>query len=378
MIELPRKYVDLTNLTMDGQRLPIEYVRSEIIWRNEEPAFQPIIQELEAAPQPGFFLTSKQNERTVRVRWHLNRHCVLKSDVFYGSEGALYRDIDAKGVGYTRNFPMIFLSVREPEMKNDMEMRGILHNEVATEDCLITEEISKLGIRAARYIAQIELFELVKGDGQVVPRQAIGKELWLNFDSVRPTIAVRAMGTTSRVYDLGIHQETNNGAYVKEIVDDAIGLVSLELGQKLTPKDYVAWFTETMGKQLGKLHKSKIWTDFMVQIHQGTHNLTLDCRLTDTYHYQTPLSAKRRYEYLVRRAAEDPKWNLFLESDFPSNLTKEEVKAAIANNKKGEEEDKRSHLFTARDFVDGVNEIYPVGKPEEFKDMFNRAYLSER
>jgi hypothetical protein len=373
---LQRKYLDLSNLTLDGQRLPIEYVKSSIIWKSEEPAFQHIIKELEDAPQPGFFLTSRKTDKDVRVRWNLNRHCILKSDVFYDSHGTLYRDIDAKGVGYTKGFPMRFLSVREPEMDGDMEMRGILHNNVASGDCLRTEEINKLGIRLARYVAQIELFELVNQKGQIVPRQEIGKELMLNFDGVRPTLGIRAMGTTARVQDPHISPKTNNKGYVKEIIDDAIGIVSLELGCDLKPEEYAVWFVETMGKQLGRMHKNGIWTDFMAQIHQGTHNVTLDCRLTDTYHYQTPESIRREYERLVRDVEKDPRFEWMMEERFPKDLTEDEARA---NNSKGEERDRWTNAMVARSLVNNLDMVYPLGSlKSEAEDKFNAAYTRER
>lgn len=378
MIDLTkRKYVDLTNLTLDGQKLPIVYVKSKIIWKSQEPTFQEIISELEAAPQPGFFLTSQKGDKEVRVRWHLNRHCILKSDIFYDSKGKLYRDIDAKGVGYTRGFPIRFLSVREPEMSGDMEMRGILHNDVAIEDCLNTEEIHDLGIRIARYIAQIELFELVNQKGEIVPRSYFNEKFWLDFDKVRPTIAIRAMGTTTRAYDLGIDIEINNKGYVKEILDDAISLVSLELNQKFSAKDYAIWLIVTMGQQLGKLHKNGVWTDFMAQIHGGMHNVTLDCRLTDTYHYQTPGSISRVYKSYSKLAKEDPeKYGWWLESRFPKNLTEEDIRK---NNEEGERIDKERNKFVSKELVHFINEIYHLGNlKDEVEEIFEKAYLSER
>lgn len=375
MDEVGLLYVNLSKLTLDGQKLPITPVKSQIIWTSPEPAFRHLVREIREAPQPGFFLTTKTTGKEARVRYHLNRHCIIGSEVFYDSRGQLYRDIDAKGVGYTRGFPMRFLSVREPEMDGDMEMRGILHRNVAEEDCLNTEEMHKLGIRMARHVAQIELFELVDQDGSIVPREVIGKRIGVNLDKVSPILAIRVMGTTSRVYDLKTIQEAKNQGYVREVLDDALSLVSLELGQKLKPKDYVVWFAETMGSQLGVLHKNGVWTDFSMQIHRGTHNLTLDCRLTDTYHYQTPKSYKRSYKRHLEMVRKDPRLADLL-GDRLQEHPREEVEA---NHREGEAIDKRAHGFVLEHFIEGVCEFYPTRKMKETaKKIFNRAYEKAR
>ena len=372
----PRKYVDLSTLTMDGQKLPAVYVKSEIIRQNNEPAFHPYIKELEDAPYPGFFLTNSKGDFDIRVRWCLNRHGIWKSDIFYDSNGMLHRDIDVKGIGYTRNYPIRFLSVRLPEMSGDMEMRGVLHNDVATGDLEITEELEELGIRVAKHMAHIELFEMVNQKGEKAPRDYFNNVCYLDFDKVRPTIAFRAMGTTSRVWDLRVSDKTHNGEYVKEIIDDAIGLVSTEVGDELSPSDYVIWFVENMGRQLGKMHKNSIWTDFMAQIHGGLHNLTLDCRLTDTYHYQSPKKARKEYMELKEMASKDPIYESLLEEMFPSDMTKEQAKES---NREGEERDRHFHESAANRFATGINEIYPIGNLlDEINGRFLESYKSER
>lgn len=374
MAEAERKCVDYTNVHLDNQRLPIKPVKSKLIWKTDEPAFQNIVRQFEESPTPGFFLTTERTGREVRVRSHLNRHCILSSDIFYGPNGKLYRDVDAKGVGYTRGIPIRFLGVRDPEMEGDMEKRGIMHHEVALEDCLISEEISPL-VRVARPIALIELFELVEQDGRVVSREEVGKRLYSRFELVRPTIAIRAMGVTSRVYDLLVQKEIKNEAYVKEIIDDALGFVQQELQRPINPEDYVTWFAETMGRQLGTLHKNKMWTDFSCQIHQGTHNLTLDCRLTDTHHYVTPKSTTRYFEQVKREIERDPRLgDMFAEQMRPH--TKEEIDEL---KKEGEQVDKQAHYFVLDQLVRGVSLIYVLGNvASNARVIFDRAFEQAR
>jgi hypothetical protein len=380
MMDLPtqvRNYVDLTDLTLDGQRMPAVYVKSHIIRKNDEPGFSSLIRELEEAMYPGFFLTKGEGDFDIRLRWSLNRHAIWKSDIFYDSEGMIYRDVDAKGVGYTLGFPMLFLAVREPEMQNDMEMRGIQHHERAIEDYRVAEEdLHRLGIRVVRPVALVELFELVNPEGEIVERDYYNDKIGLNFDKVRPTISLRAMGTSARVQNLSLPEETHGQKYVKEIVDDAINLVSLEVGCRLKPADYAVWFVETMGRQLGRMHKNAIWTDFTMQIHQGLHNLTLDCRLADLSHYQTPRKNRELHEAWSRKAKEDPDFAWFLEHRFPSTLTAGEARRG---NEGGERQDVWGHLMATKSLVEGVDQIYPLGSlKSEVEGRFEDAYRKER
>ncbi|MBI4162038.1 MAG: hypothetical protein HY513_00015 [Candidatus Aenigmarchaeota archaeon] len=365
-----RKCIDLTSLSFDGQEMPVEYVKGNILWKNDEPYFQHIVREVEAQPQPGLFLTPKVTGKYVRLRWALNRHGILKSDVFYDSKGMIYRDIDAKGIGYHRGFPPRFLGIRFPEMESDMKMRGLLHYEVAEKDRFITEqELHRGGLRTARHVVHVELDEVVDMNGNVLSLEDAGERLEMNLVGIRPVQVRRAMGTTSRVQNIIFCKESNNQAYVKESLDDAISLVSLELGQSLKPHDYIAWFAETHGAQIAKLHhKVGGWTDFMGQIHGGLHNVTLDCRLLDTYHFETPLAARLRDEELKKNVERDPKLAWLLEP----RMTKEE---AQANNEKGFVEDKCVNMRITEWLAEGVDEIYPIGSlKSEVQERFEKAY----
>jgi len=61
--------------------------------------------------------------------------------------------------------------------------------------------------------------------------------------------------------------------------EDAKSLVSQELGRgnnPLTDQEYLEWFAETLGKNVGLMHKNG-W------FHAGLspHNITLDCSVCD-------------------------------------------------------------------------------------------------
>jgi hypothetical protein len=271
---------------------------------------------------------------------------------------------------------MRVLPVQESDMGGDMELRGIYHYEFANEDWLITEELAGLGIRVARNVAQIELFELVDIISKelklidIVARQAAGHRVGLNMDSVRPVVQIRAMGTTARVIDLPYYErDPSYLGYVKEIVDDAMGLVSLELGQRISPRDYAVWFIETLSSMLGFMHRKDVSPDFRKQIHSGTHTVTLDCRLLDTHAYDTPQGMQRERLRQIETCRTRPELSWLY--DKPK-LTREEVEA---NNLEVEREDIRRTLLILKNLVGGVETVYDLGNLKgEIKKRFGAAY----
>lgn len=373
-----REKIDFKGLTMRGRKLPVVYVKSRIDRKSTNPDFSHLVREIEQQPQPGFVFTpEKTGDRFVEVRLRLNRHGIIHTDIFKGADGTLYRDIDAKGIGYVQGYPMRAFPISLPEMENDMEMRGICDYEFANDDWLNTDELTQLGVRVARNVAQVELFELVetidreKRKVEIVPRQVVGKRLGVNFEAVRPMIHFRAMGTSSRVFDLPF--VSNNPSYleyVKEIVDDAISLVSLELGVKISPRDYVVWFTETLGRMLGLMHGRNFSPDFRKQIHSGTHNVTLDCRLLDTHLYDTPEKIRRDTESAREHAIKHPEQAWLFNEHYVN--TREKV---IENNLKVEAVDRERALFIIKCLSRGVGLIYDLGGLQsDVKRRFGAAY----
>lgn len=370
-----RREPDFSGLRLNGFELPVVYVKSRFERKTEDPAFLHVLRQLEEQPQPGFFFTpAETGDKMIRVRLGINRHGVISSELFRDPSDNLYRDIDAKGVGFVVGYPIRVLPIQESSLPGDMELRGIYHYDPAQEDWLNTDELTKHGFRVARNVAMIELFELVdktdSGEFAVVPRQQVGKRLWINMDSVRPVIHVRAMGTTARVWDLpSLRDYRNYMPYAKEIVDDAIGIVSMELDQSISPKDYAVWFIETLGKMLGKMHSNDIFPDFSKQIHGGTHNVTLDCRLLDLHMYDTPISMKRRIEARRKAVIERPELrDIYAEEKY----TREEVEA---NNLEVEKDDIKTTFFLLNFFIRGLGKVYDLGNiGNELKMRFGRIY----
>src|SRR3989344_6612528 len=117
-----------SSLGLNERKLPVMYVKSEIVEVSGEPGFAHLLERLRSQPQPGFFFTrAEEGDLYLPVRWGLNRHGVFSSDSFKDSKGNPYRDVDAKGIGYVHGIPMRVLPVQWPHMENDVEMRGIQH-----------------------------------------------------------------------------------------------------------------------------------------------------------------------------------------------------------------------------------------------------------
>ena len=121
------KRPDLSNLTMNNQILRAKYVDGNITYKNQDPEFDRLNKEISSSMKPGIFLTrSDDADLLVRVRPRLNRHCILSSETFKDSEGRMYRDVDAKGVGYCLGYPIRVLPVRYPEMDGDEDRKSVV------------------------------------------------------------------------------------------------------------------------------------------------------------------------------------------------------------------------------------------------------------
>lgn len=314
--------IDTSLRSKAGQPFPARYVGSHLLW--ESPDFVDLRKKIKGAPQPGFFLAPHTGDFTTRVHPFLNRHCLWSSESFVDN-GQVYRDVDAKGVGYTQGFPAVFLPIQYPEMDGDRQHRGILHHDAAEDERLVSEELYRLDARVVRHVAHVELDELVEAgnrfdlsSGKTVPRKVVADRLWSNYDNIRPTLVYRAMGTNSRINHLIVNSAPEVRHYVTELIDDAIGFISEELGARMTPGDYGVWFAETLGLQLNMLHQKQVFTDLSAHIHAGTHNVTLDCRFVDVGSYSTPLSRVRETEQIRRELEEHPELAELFRKPLPS------------------------------------------------------------
>lgn len=363
---------DFSSLSLNRQMLPARFVQSSITWQNDNPSFTHIIQEIASQPQPGIFLTPEEpGDIRVGVRWKLNRHAIRSSEVFRDKHGMVYRDVDVKGSGFVGGIPMGVLPVQLPRSESDMEIRGLLHQDVADNERLLYDDLSRIqGLRLGHVVAQVELYELINRNGELTPRGDFSSELYLNVERVKPSQITRVMGVASRVNTLPFSER--NPSYIrfgKEVLDDAISLVELELGTRLSPQDYTAWFIDTLATQLAIFHKNDCSPDWRFQNHAGTHNVTLDCRCVDLSRCETPGSLARHAEKAEETYRKYPE----LRRPTP---TKEEFDR---NLRALEKEDLMRGEIIADRLARGVGAIYPNGQlKDDSEKRFNRVYAEKR
>jgi tRNA A-37 threonylcarbamoyl transferase component Bud32 len=252
------------------ETLPAIEVANEVIWVN--PNFPEIPFNLEKGKETnlGLFLTPTSPEKKIdlEVDQLHRRSALLARVIFKDKQGNFYRDIDLKGVGHIEFFDDSKASVEEIAFRGLKGSYGILDYEKALKVIKTTEEISQLGIRSERYISLIALKEIIDKNGNKISIDEARKREMIDEETT-PVLAIRAFGAKNRIEE----------AFQINKVEDARKLVSQELGfedKEFTLNDYLNWFAQTLGENLGKLHKNN-W------VHRGlsSHNITLDCRLVD-------------------------------------------------------------------------------------------------
>jgi tRNA A-37 threonylcarbamoyl transferase component Bud32 len=216
--------------------------------------------------------------------------------VLFRTASGVYRDIDAKGIGYLRlalrkseNAVKDRMEVLPPAPKiqlDDMGIYGILNKNEADIEIKNATAFIKAGIRTALPVAEIELHQLVDEKGQHISIEEAQKRGMLNPENQRPVILLRAFGTKLRI-------ENIHGAETKEeakaMIDDAKNILSRELGRQIAEKTYVWWFAVNLGKQMARMHK-KGW----VHGYLHDHNITLDCRIIDLDEAKKSFSKEER------------------------------------------------------------------------------------
>lgn len=257
------------------ETLPAVEIKNHVVWVN--PAFEgklPFEIEEGRPIKLGMFLAPKAIEgaRRLEASTHHGRSAILGRVVFEDKDGNRWRDIDVKGIG---NISQIELSVEKVEIsKQKGESMGLLRLASAYKDAETAEMFLKLGIRTCRPIAIILLEEIVDENGNKVSIEE-GENRGVIAKNMKPVVEVRAWTTKSRVDDL----RSGRGFEVesKPYLADAIELVSAELGvENMTKSDYLKWFAETLGKQVGLMHKNGWFHGYIT-----AHNITLDCRIVD-------------------------------------------------------------------------------------------------
>lgn len=187
------------------------------------------------------------------------RSALVGQVIFKDIDGRIYRDLDLKGIGkveFNQSKPSVGLVEMGPH-----GFEGLFRDTWARVGAERAEEFLKFGIRTERYLALIELEEFIDENGN--------KVLSIDKLSIGPTIvAVRVFGTKNRISDI------NDTSLL-----DAKTIVAQEQGkneQKFSWRDYLKWFSETLGKNVGLMHKNDYIHRFLLN-----HNITLDCRIVD-------------------------------------------------------------------------------------------------
>lgn len=235
----------------------------------------------------------KFGEKKLEIRPDHLRSVLLGRIIFNDKEGRLYRDIDLKGIGF---LPKKFMDVdlRGNKGLGDRlygigEYFGLLKSENAFLDHEITEKLLKAGIRVPRVLSIINLEELII-EGEKISLNDVKKKGIIE-EEYQPVIEVRGFGTKERVSfasdifpPMAYPFLDSDSVFLKNsqekkrlILEDAKKLVSQETGKDLSDNEkYLEWFSQTLGKNLGLLHKIGL-----IHTNLIAHNLTLDCRLVD-------------------------------------------------------------------------------------------------
>lgn len=194
------------------------------------------------------------------------RSALLGRFILKDKQGNFYRDMDVKGVGYIER-----KTIEIPgERRRNGTFSGFLEKEWAEYDRDMSEKFISAGIRTVRTLAIIDLKEIIAGGKKISLDKA--REMGIIERDFQPAIQVRAFGTRARIQDLFFNPR-------QLLLKDAIKFVSQELGRgddPLSPEEYLKWFAETHGINVGLIHKNGL-------VHKGfhSHNVTLDCRTVD-------------------------------------------------------------------------------------------------
>jgi len=240
-----------------------------------EAAFQKKPTELPSGKQALEVWPIRRESKFLGTSGH-GRSAILGRIVFRDNEGRTYRDIDLKGVGLLKQGNLVYQAVEVwtlGEAVPEGGKKGLLDYDIAFADYQMSEDFLRAGIRTHRVLAILGLKELIIGGRKISLEEAVGKEI-IDKD-FKPVIEIRAFGTKMRIDDA---KNVMDGEEKKLILNDAIKLVSQELGreQLLSNEEYLQWFAETLGLNVGLIHKNGWLHNYLTD-----HNVTLDCRIVD-------------------------------------------------------------------------------------------------
>lgn len=262
--------------------LLFDKVDNRVIFANDEVFFPLKLKEGESSPLGVFAekalskelenieqLSSEEKKKIMEAWPFHQRSALLGRIIFADKEGRTYRDIDVKGIGSLQWLGMGKARVSHLGERLDPGIRGLLDEDMAFYDMQMSEEFTKAGIRTSRVLGIIKLNEMIYHEEKISIEQAKKKDI-IDKD-FNPVIAVRAFGTRARIEDFGRRKKE------KLLLEDAQRLVEQERGKKFSSGlEYLKWFAETLGKNVGLCHKNKWVHGYLI-----SHNITLDCRIVD-------------------------------------------------------------------------------------------------
>jgi hypothetical protein len=262
------------------ERVPVELVANEVIYVN--PAFPrlPFLVTMGKPTNLGVFagkldtkIRSSPEGKTAEGSLLHNRSLILGHVIFKDDTGQLYRDVDAKGVGYIALSNGTLAARPIAKGTSYQGMLGIFERSVAQMDASLAERFISLGIRTYRVIAIIKLKELVN-DGKKYPIDE-ARALGIIPNKCEPVISIRAFGTRDRIADSDFEVPSP----FHKSIEDARLMVAQELQrkpQKFKEGEYFHWFVDTLAENVARMHKARLVNNCLTK-----HNITLDCRIVD-------------------------------------------------------------------------------------------------
>ncbi len=267
--------------------LPAVEVKNKVLWVNSSFVGRlPFNITVGRQTNLGLFLTPDcaPKEYSIEIdKWQefeLSRAGIVSRVFFRDSNGVLYRDVLAKGIGLIK---LGYLSggarpysVSEP-IKNEYTrgVWGICNRLKAEEDRNWSERFYKLGMRVARPIAIIEIEEIIGRNGQKFTIEEARSEGMIRAEQ-SPVIYLRAFGVETRLSSFINMNEENRLA----CLNDARVFAAQELGvdeKSFNYDDYLSGLSLQIGMNLNILDASG-HSHYNLE---SLHNISLDGRFMD-------------------------------------------------------------------------------------------------
>ncbi len=267
------KLADYVGRSPSEHLVPTSFVKNRVLQLNEHFPHLPFNLETGKPCKLAVFASSGDSDGPRLEVWGSHgRSAVLSRLIFADDAGMLFRDVDLKGIGYLKFGKKVEILKPGLLQGTGSEMHtGLVNKDESIAEYKNSEKLIENGVRTSRLVAIIGLEELIAGRDKLSLREAVSRQLILG--GFQPVIEVRAFGTKARVEDLDSDKKIN-----AVFLEDAKSLVRQETKQDkiFTDRDYIFWFTETLGKNLAILHKMGF-----VHGNLSTQNVTLDCRIVD-------------------------------------------------------------------------------------------------